>query len=121
MKRILLADDEEVLRMLIVDTLEEEGYEIVEAEDGYEALEWLRKDTFDLVILDNMMPGKTGIEVARDIQSLPHRDDFDILMLTAKHQQKDIDESKQAGIQYYMGKPFSPMKLMEVVEEILNA
>ncbi|MYL34002.1 response regulator [Pontibacillus yanchengensis] len=121
MKKILLADDEEVLRMLIVDTLEDEGYEIVETENGLDALEEIRANDYDLVILDYMMPGLTGIEVAREIQEVPHKQGTKILMLTAKNQQKDVEESQAAGINYYMSKPFSPMQLIDVVEEIVNA
>lgn len=121
MKRILLADDEQVLRMLITDTLEDEGYEIEEAEDGIEAFEKFQTNNYDLVILDNMMPGMTGIEVAEKIRSHTANHDIDILMLSAKNQQSDVDRSTQAGIEFYMSKPFSPMQLIDVVEEILNA
>ena len=121
MKKILIADDEEVLRMLIVDTLEDEGYEIVETENGRDALEEIKTNDYDLVLLDYMMPGLTGIEVAKEVQTLPDKQGTKILMLTAKNQQKDVEESQAAGIHYYMSKPFSPMQLIDVVEEIVNA
>ncbi|MGP4068849.1 response regulator [Halobacillus sp. B29] len=118
-KRILVADDEEVLRMLITDTLEDEGYIITVAEDGREALEILQHDTLDLVILDYMMPGLTGIEVAEKI-SEGCKNRPPIVMLTAKTQESDVEISKNAGIQYFMGKPFSPIELIQLVEEILT-
>ncbi|WP_345242397.1 response regulator [Pontibacillus salipaludis] len=121
MKRILIADDEEVLRMLIVDTLEEEGYELEEAEDGIEAFEKVQNNEYDLLLLDYMMPGMTGIEVAEKIKGLSGKERMKIMMLTAKNQQKDVDASKAAGIHYYMAKPFSPLQLIELVEEILDA
>ncbi|QSS99586.1 response regulator [Pontibacillus sp. ALD_SL1] len=124
MKRILIADDEEVLRMLIVDTLEEEGYELEEAEDGIEAFEKVQENEYDLLILDYMMPGMTGmtgIEVAERIKALNGKERMKIMMLTAKNQQKDVDASKAAGIHYYMAKPFSPLQLIELVEDILDA
>ncbi|KGX92933.1 histidine kinase [Pontibacillus halophilus JSM 076056 = DSM 19796] len=121
MKRILLADDEEVLRMLIVDTLEDEGYEIDEAEDGREALEKAGSGDYDLIILDYMMPEYTGIEVAKQIRNMDSHQDIQILMLSAKNQQSDIETSQEAGINYYMAKPFSPLQLLDLVEEILNA
>ncbi|MCA1011217.1 response regulator [Halobacillus halophilus] len=118
-KRILVADDEEVLRMLISDTLEDEGYIIKEAENGKAAWEILQLETLDLVILDYMMPGLNGIEVAEKInQGCKNRPP--IIMLTAKTQESDVEMSKNAGIQYFMGKPFSPIELIQLVEEILT-
>ncbi|WP_186576663.1 response regulator transcription factor [Aquibacillus kalidii] len=120
MARILVVDDEEVLRMLIMDTLEDEGHDVFEASDGKEALAILGNESFDLVILDNMMPGLTGIEVAQQMDE-EWKKNHPILMLTAKTQQSDIDESKLAGIPYYMAKPFSPSQLALLVEDILDA
>jgi CheY-like chemotaxis protein len=120
MARILVADDEEVLRMLITDTLEEEGHEIENAVDGNEALQKMQSEIYDLVILDNMMPGKTGIEVAQSL-SADWKRKCPTIMLTAKTQQADIEETKRVGIPYYMAKPFSPAQLILLVEDILNA
>ena len=119
MKKILVVDDEEILRMLITDTLEDEGYSIIEAEDGEQALYLIEKDKFDLVILDFMMPGLTGIEVAEQICE-EKKQKTQLLMLTAKTQTNDIEESERAGIQYFMGKPFSPAELLMLVKEILE-
>ncbi|MDL4842898.1 response regulator transcription factor [Aquibacillus rhizosphaerae] len=120
MAKILVADDEEVLRMLITDTLEDEGHEVVEAVDGQDALLHINKDIFDLVILDYMMPGLTGIEVAQQLDD-DWKKNHPILMLTAKTQQSDLEESRQAGIPFYMAKPFSPAQLVLLVEDILDA
>lgn len=120
MARILVADDEEVLRMLITDTLVDEGHEIENAADGNEALQKMQSDNYDLVILDNMMPGKTGIEVAEELPA-DWKQKCPIIMLTAKTQQSDIEETKRAGIPYYMAKPFSPAQLILLVEDILDA
>ncbi|MRH43357.1 response regulator [Aquibacillus halophilus] len=119
MARILVADDEEVLRMLITDTLEDEGHEIFEAADGQEALESIQQHSFDLIILDYMMPKYTGVEVARQLDT-EWKKKNPILMLTAKTQKSDLEESRQAGIPYYMAKPFSPSQLVLLVEDILN-
>lgn len=116
MKRILLAEDEDVLRMLTVDTLEDEGYAIHEAENGVEAIELLDKQDFDLLILDYMMPKMTGLEVVQHLRK--NNSSIKILMLTAKSQQEDIDLLKNAGANYYMAKPFSPQKLVEAVRDI---
>ncbi|MFN7252695.1 MAG: response regulator [Anaerobacillus sp.] len=120
MKRILLAEDEEILRMLIVDTLEDDGYEIDEASDGLEALQYISDNDYDLVLIDYMMPGLTGLEVIEKVRSLPTKQHVKIMMLTAKSQQKDEERAKLAGANYFLAKPFSPVKLAELVGEILH-
>ncbi|RXJ01916.1 response regulator [Anaerobacillus alkaliphilus] len=120
MKRILLAEDEEVLRMLIVDTLEDDGYEIDEASDGLEALEFIEENDYDLVIVDYMMPGLTGLEVIEKVRTMPNKTELKMMMLTAKSQQKDEEAAKRAGANYFLAKPFSPIKLAELVGEIVN-
>jgi len=119
-KRILLADDEEVLRMLIVDTLEDEGYEIDEACDGEEALVKITQQEYDLVLLDYMMPGMTGLDVTEKVRLMPEKAGLKILMLTAKSQKSDQDLARQIGVNYFMAKPFSPIELLDLVDEILS-
>ena len=118
MKRILVADDEEILRMLITDTIEDSGYEVDEAEDGREALEKLESTEYDLVILDYMMPHLTGVEVLGQL-SKNRRDSLSILMLTAKTQESDKEKMRAAGACYLMAKPFSPYELLDLIKEIL--
>ncbi|WP_285765955.1 response regulator [Peribacillus sp. SI8-4] len=120
MKRILLAEDEEVLRMLVVDTLEDEAYEVDEAADGLEAVQLLNSRTYDLVILDYMMPGYTGLEIIEKIQSSEIKAQGKILMLSAKSQQFEQERILEAGADYFMAKPFSPLKLIEKIEVILH-
>lgn len=120
MKKILLAEDEEVLRMLIVDTIEDEGYQIHEAIDGKEALQKIEQEDYDLIILDYMMPQVTGLEVIVEIRKKPKKNDVKILMLSAKNQQSEQDKILAAGADYFMSKPFSPLSLLEKVEEIIN-
>lgn len=120
MKRILLAEDEEVLRMLIVDTLEDEDYEIDEACDGVEALDYLKNNEYDLILLDYMMPRMTGLEVIEKIRELPEKQELKILMLTAKSQKSDQEKVIEAGANYFLAKPFSPLELVQVVGEILG-
>ncbi|WP_270180796.1 response regulator [Alkalihalobacillus sp. CinArs1] len=117
--RILVADDEEILRMLIVDTLEDNDYEIDEAEDGAEALDLINSNPYDLVLLDYMMPEMTGLEVIETIRAKGNHD-VKIMMLTAKAQKKDEDLAKEAGANYFLSKPFSPINLLETVEAILD-
>jgi CheY-like chemotaxis protein len=117
MKKILVADDEEILRMLIVDTLEDEDFDIDEVENGLEALKMLEKDNYDLAILDYMMPEKTGIEVLKNL-SFDAKKRTKLVMLTAKTQAKDKQEAMEAGADYFMAKPFSPFDLVVMVEQI---
>ncbi|SDO51527.1 response regulator transcription factor [Alkalicoccus daliensis] len=118
MKRILVADDEEILRMLIVDTLEDLGYEIEEAENGEEALTKLQAENYDLVILDYMMPGKTGMEVLQALSSDIKENTY-IIMLTAKAQDQDKQRALSEGASYFVAKPFSPQELESLVGGIL--
>ncbi|MFF2498082.1 response regulator transcription factor [Peribacillus sp. NPDC058075] len=120
MKRILLAEDEEVLRMLVVDTLEDEDYKVDEAADGMEAVQLLESNTYDLIILDYMMPGYTGLEIIEKIQSSDIKNQGKILMLSAKSQQFEQERILEAGADYFMAKPFSPLKLIEKIEVILH-
>ncbi|MGD6804289.1 response regulator transcription factor [Rossellomorea aquimaris] len=120
MKQLLLAEDEDVLRSLILDTLEDEGYEIHEACDGEEAEALASSKKFDLILLDYMMPAKTGLEVISTIRTGGINKNTKIMMLTAKSQKSDEKMIMEAGADYFLSKPFSPMMLVEKVEEILT-
>jgi DNA-binding response OmpR family regulator len=118
MKRILLAEDEEIIRMLIVDTLEDEDYIVEEAADGEEAFKLFEQNEYDLLILDYMMPGLTGIEVIEKVRS--SQSSVKILMLSAKSQQHEQEKILSAGADDFMAKPFSPLNLIEKVKDMLN-
>ncbi|CAM4199412.1 response regulator transcription factor [Paenibacillus tarimensis] len=120
MASILLAEDEPVLRMLVLDSLEDEGYEIEVACDGEEAYERIREREYDLIILDYMMPKMTGIEVIERTRELENRKHTKILMLSAKSQQTEQDKVLKAGADDFMSKPFSPLDLIAKVGDMLN-
>ena len=120
MARILLAEDEDVLRMLVLDTLEDEGYTIDEATDGDEAYQKIMNAEYDLVLLDYMMPGMTGIEVIEKVRRHPDKQNLKIMMLTAKSQQSDRERAEEIGANYFFSKPFSPLELIDVVGGILS-
>lgn len=120
MKKILLAEDEEILRMLIADTFEEEDFTVDEAEDGQMALTMIKENEYDLIILDYMMPIYTGLEVVQKVRQMAGMADTKILMLSAKSQQYEQERVLQAGVDYFMAKPFRPLQLLSKVEEILN-
>jgi DNA-binding response OmpR family regulator len=120
MKKILLAEDEEILRMLIIDTLEEQDLVIDEAEDGQEALDLIENNEYDLIILDYMMPVYTGLEVIQKIRNYPAKLNTKIMMLSAKSQHYEQKKVYEAGANYFMAKPFSPIELLNKIEGILN-
>lgn len=120
MARLLLAEDEAVLRMLVVDTLEDEGHEIHTAADGEEALSKLKQGRYDLVILDHMMPKMTGLEVLLLARKMPEHQQTKIIMLSAKSQQSEQEKVLAAGADEFMSKPFSPLELVARVGDMLN-
>ena len=120
MKTILIADDEESLRKLMHTTLEDPSYSILLAADGLEALEAARNQRPDLVILDWMMPGMTGLEVARELRADPTTASIPILMVTAMGQERDRKQGVALGVQAYLVKPFSPLELLRKVQEIFK-
>lgn len=120
MNRILLAEDEEILRMLIVDTLEEGDYIVDEAADGLEALRLLKDVSYDLLIIDYMMPAYSGIEVIQQVRQGGKNKDVVIMMLSAKSQQSEQEKAIGAGADYFFAKPFSPNELLNKVRGILH-
>jgi len=120
MKTILIADDHDDLRLLVSKTLGGPDYRIIEARDGDEAYELALRESPDVLILDWMMPGKTGIEVVEALRKDPGMRDVPVIMLTAKAQNADRNRAVALGVHSYVVKPFSPIELMEMVEKILG-
>ncbi|WGG45154.1 response regulator [Rossellomorea sp. DA94] len=120
MARILIAEDEEVLRMLMVDTLEDEGHELDEAIDGQEAIDSIMENDYDLILLDYMMPLYTGLEVIEKVRNSPEKGSVKIMMVSAKSQQADRDLVLKSGADYFIAKPYSPAELVQRIEDILN-
>lgn len=105
--KILIADDETEIRDVLHLYLEKDGYEVVEAEDGVEAMEKLRKENPDLVILDIMMPGLDGYRVLRNIRE---NNNIPIIMLSAKDTDADKILGLDLGADDYITKPFGPLE-----------
>ncbi len=120
MSTILLADDEANLRLLVRTTLEDPQYQIVEASNGSMALDLARRERPDLVLLDWMMPGLSGIEVLRSLRADSATASIAVIMLTAMGQEKDRAEAAALGICSYLVKPFSPLELLAVVQAALT-
>lgn len=120
MRTVLLADDEPSLRTLVHATLEDAEYRILEVADGISALEVARRERPDLLVLDWMMPGVSGIEVVKTLRQDPSTAGIPIVMLTAKGQAVDRDQAIALGVFAYLVKPFSPLELLQKVQEILG-
>ena len=118
MKKILVADDEQLIRRLVCDFLKKEGYETLEAEDGSQALLLFNSnpDT-DLLILDIMMPEIDGWELCRRIRK---KSDVPIILLSARSQEFDQITGFESGADDYVTKPFSPTLLVKRVEALLK-
>jgi DNA-binding response OmpR family regulator len=119
--KILIADDEPNILISLEFLMKREGYEVHLARDGQEALDVLRREHPRLVLLDVMMPRKTGFEVCQEV-----RNDDDIratliLMLTAKGRETDVVKGLALGADAYMTKPFSTRDLVQKVREMLEA
>ena len=116
--KILLVEDDPHLAKGLQFNLEREGYEVFLVDNGASALEQLREKDFDLIVLDLMLPGLGGLEVARTIRETNIR--FPILMLTAKSSKKDREIGLQAGADDYLTKPFHLPELLLRIKGILR-
>ncbi len=117
MEKILIADDEQLMRQLVADFLQPEGYEILEAADGKEALKLYHEQHPDLVLLDVMMPGYDGWTVCREIR---RESSVPIMMLTAKGEEIDQLFAYDLGVDEYITKPFSPKILVAKIKALLR-
>lgn len=111
-KRILIVDDEEVIRKFLKIHLLKLGYEVIEAEDGQKAMEKIGEIKFDLIICDVMMPNKNGWEVVKEMRSNPELSEIPIILLTAKNEDADMFKGYELGANYYMTKPFTKDQLL---------
>jgi two-component system, OmpR family, response regulator len=115
--RILLVDDEQAVQTLLTYPLRKEGYEVVEAMDGQEALDRFGEERFDLVVLDIMLPKLDGIEVCRRLRT---RSQVPIIMLTAKGDEVDKIAGLEMGADDYITKPFSVREFRSRVKAALR-
>jgi two-component system phosphate regulon response regulator PhoB len=122
MKKILIVDDQPEVRELVDVTLRIGDYIIWQAASGDQALTLARAEHPDLILLDVMMPTSSidGFEVCRQLKSDPLTQDINIVMLTARGQEADVEMGKTVGADDYFTKPFSPLQLMNKVEELLS-
>jgi DNA-binding response OmpR family regulator len=117
--RVLIADDEPNIVVSLSFMMKREGYEVLVARDGPEALEMIRRERPNLVLLDAMMPGMTGYEVCEAVRADAAVHETRILMLTAKGRETDKARGVGAGADAYMTKPFSTRELVERVRDMM--
>jgi two-component system, OmpR family, alkaline phosphatase synthesis response regulator PhoP len=119
--KILIVDDEAHIRLLINQTLEELedlGVELFSAEDGSQALEIIQSEIPQLVFLDVMMPKVDGLQVCQLVKQNPNLEQIYIVMLTAKGQVYDRQESLKAGANEYITKPFDPDEILKLAKKV---
>ena len=119
--KILIVDDEPNIVISLEFLLKREGYTVVIARDGQEAIEAIERERPDLVLLDVMMPKKTGFEVCQDVRTNDALQATKILMLTAKGRDTDVAKGLALGADAYMTKPFSTRDLVQKVASMLGS
>lgn len=117
---ILIVDDEEDILELIKVNLKSEGYNILKAMTGEEAIKIAKHSSPDLMVLDLMLPGIDGLEVTKYLRNNASTEDIPIVMLTAKGEESDIVTGLELGANDYMSKPFSPKELTARIRSILR-
>ena len=119
-QKILIADDEPNILISLEFLMKREGYEVVVARDGQEAIDAIERERPALVLLDVMMPIKTGFDVCHEVRASETLRDTPILMLTAKGRDTDVAKGLALGANAYMTKPFSTKELVQMVREMLG-
>lgn len=118
--KILIADDEPNILISLEFLMKREGFEVTVARDGQEALDAVARNRPSLVLLDVMMPRKTGFEVLQELRADEANRDIRVLMLTAKGRETDVAKGMALGADAYMTKPFSTKELVQKVRELLQ-
>jgi len=117
---VLVVDDEPMARALLRLMLVRAGFNVMEAEDGFDALEKVRINRPDIVLLDVMMPGMDGFTVCETIREDAETADLPVIMFSAKTDLNSINQGLRAGADVYLTKPISPEELTRHVREVLN-
>ena len=118
--KLLVVEDEQDIRDLLIFNLQKEGFKVESADNGDSALSLIRKNNFDLVLLDLMLPGIGGFDLTRILKNDKKTSEIPILMLTAKGEESDIVKGLELGADDYMTKPFSIKVLLARINKILT-
>ncbi|MFP5310330.1 MAG: response regulator transcription factor [Actinomycetes bacterium] len=119
-RRVLAVDDDPVIQRLLQVNLEMEGYEVTLAGDGDEAIAKVRELRPDLVLLDVMMPNRDGWSVCEEMKSDPELKDIPVVFLSARAQDADVLRGRALGADNYVTKPFDPIDLLELVQDLIE-
>jgi two-component system, OmpR family, alkaline phosphatase synthesis response regulator PhoP len=119
-RRILIVDDESAIRLVCQLNLDSVGFQTLEASDGETALALARTELPDLILLDVMLPGIDGWEVAAELAASPETREIPILFLSARSDRSDEERGHEAGGLGYITKPFDPNELIDRVREVLE-
>ena len=119
-RRVLVVDDEPAIRALCRVNLSVSGMDVLEAADGEAALELARAEQPDLILLDVMLPGATGWDVAAELGSEPATRDIPVIFLSAMADTSDLERGRQHGAVGYVTKPFDPVGIADVIEDTLR-
>lgn len=119
-RRILIAVHEGAIRQLVRRRLEDEGYEVAEARDGIEALEGTDRERFDMVVLADVLPRKSGPDVLRDLFANPDTQDIPVVMLASKTGDIEAIRAWQSGVSAYLTNPFNPRELVTIIQRIFE-
>ena len=119
-KRILTVDDSISMRQMISFTLRENGYEVIEAVDGQDAISKAQNQYFDLIFTDQNMPNVDGLTLIQMLRVLPEHEKTPILMLTTEASDDMKKMGRAAGATGWLVKPFDPQKLLDVVKKVLG-
>ncbi|MEO8545239.1 MAG: response regulator [Betaproteobacteria bacterium] len=120
-QKILIVDDEPNILISLEYLMQREGFDVRVARDGLQAVEAIERDPPDLVLLDIMMPGKTGLEVCQHLRSIDRLRHVIIILLTAKGRETDVAKGLALGANAYVTKPFSTRELVTQVRALLQA
>jgi DNA-binding response OmpR family regulator len=119
MAKILIAEDDQDIRELVVLTLQFNGHDVVSAVDGAQAVDKARDEAFDLILMDVRMPRMTGYEACRELRKMDATRDTPIIFLSAKGQEAEIQAGMEAGATQYILKPFAPDLLASRIKDLL--
>ena len=119
-KRVLICDDDPVILRLLQVNLELEGYEVLLAQHGEDAVEIAQAQRPDLIILDIMMPRLDGYQTCERLKGDESTEAIPVVFLSAKAQQSDIEKGKAYGVSEYLTKPFDPNDLVGIVDRLLG-
>jgi len=117
---VVVADDDDVLRSLLVLNLEAEGMNVHEAQNGAQALQFALTHQPDLIVLDVMMPVHDGLKVLRALKDEPSTANIPVILLTARAAPEEVEEGWRAGADFYVTKPFHMDKLLDFIDEVAS-